>query len=77
MMIKAVSCLDKKIETIYFSFLRSRRPPELHTLGKLLRVQRKEDHQAIVHPVSFLGTLVLESKSRAGPQVRPQPDEAR
>ena len=64
--IKAASCLDKR-EITFFSFLRSRRPPELHICKKFPQGQRKEGYQTIVHPVNFPETLVQKSILRAGP----------
>ena len=49
------------METIYFSFLRSRRSLELHTHGKAPQGQRRVGLQTRVHRVNFPGTLVLES----------------
>lgn len=51
----------KDKEAGYFSFLRSKKPPELHMHRKVPGDQRREGHQTILLLVNFPETLALES----------------
>ena len=51
----------KDKETIYFSFLRSRRPPHLHRCRKVPQGSEKGGALTTIYPGNFPETLVLES----------------